>query len=46
MCGLAKDVLRSAFDQDLLYSFGALLTFCQIKRNDAERRVRQMTRNN
>lgn len=43
---LAKDVPRSAFDQDLLYSFGAFLTFCQIKRNDAERRVRQMAQNN
>ncbi len=31
---------------DLLYSFGAFLTFCQIKRNDAERRVRQMAQNN
>lgn len=39
---LAKDIPRAAFDQDLLYSFGAFLTFCQIKRNDAERRVRQM----
>jgi restriction system protein len=43
---LAKDVPRSAFDQDLLYSFGAFLTFCQIQRNDAERRVRQMAQNN
>jgi restriction system protein len=43
---LATDVPRSAFDQDLLYSFGAFLTFCQIKRNDAERRVRQMAQNN
>jgi restriction system protein len=43
---LAKEVLRSTFDQDLLYSFGAFLTFCQIKRNDAERRVRQMAQNN
>jgi restriction system protein len=43
---LARDIPRSAFDQDLLYSFGAFLTFCQIKRNDAERRVRQMAQNN
>ena len=43
---LAKDVPRSAFDQDLLYSFGAFLTFCQIQRNDAEKRVRQMAQNN
>ncbi len=39
---VAKDVPRSAFDQDLLYSFGAFLTFCEIKRNDAEQRVRKM----
>jgi restriction system protein len=43
---LARGIPRSAFDQDLLYSFGAFLTFCQIKRNDAERRVRQMAQNN
>lgn len=35
-------VPRSAFDQDLLYSFGALLTICEIRRNDAEKRVRAM----
>lgn len=43
---LARDIPRSAFDQDLLYSFGAFLTFCQIQRNDAEKRVRQMAQNN
>lgn len=43
---LTRGIPRSAFDQDLLYSFGAFLTFCQIKRNDAERRVRQMAQNN
>lgn len=36
------DVPRSAFDQDLLYSFGAVMTVCEIKRNDAEKRVRAM----
>jgi restriction system protein len=36
---------RSAFDQDLLYSFGAFLTVCEIKRNDAEVRVRAMAQN-
>ncbi len=30
---------RSAFQQDLLYSFGAFITICRIQRNDAERRV-------
>jgi restriction system protein len=39
---LTQDIPRSAFDQDLLYSFGAFLTFCQIQRNDAESRVRKM----
>lgn len=39
---LNTDVPRSAFDQDLLYSFGAFLTVCEIKRNDAEKRVRAM----
>ena len=33
---------RSSFDQDLLYSLGAFLTVCEIKRNDAEKRVRAM----
>ncbi len=33
------DLPRSAFDQDLLYSLGSLLTVCQIQRNDAERRI-------
>ncbi len=39
---LQKDIPRTAFGQDLLYSFGAFLTVCQIKRNDAEQRVRAM----
>lgn len=33
------DVPRTAFEQDLLYSFGAFMTVCNITRNDAERRV-------
>jgi restriction system protein len=33
------DVPRSAFDQDLLYSFGAFLTVCQISRNNAGERI-------
>lgn len=37
-----KDLPRSAFNQDLLYSFGAFMTFCQITRNDAERRVHEI----
>ncbi len=39
---IATDVPRSAFDQDLLYSFGAFMTICKIKRNDAEKRIRAM----
>jgi len=42
---LSTAVPRSAFDQDLLYSMGAFLTVCEIKRNDAEKRVRAMAMN-
>lgn len=34
-----KEVPRSVFQQDLLYSFGAFMTVCQITRNDAPARV-------
>lgn len=37
---LRKDIPRSAFDQDILYSFGAFMAVCQIQRNDAEARIR------
>lgn len=40
-----KEVPRSAFSQDLLYSFGAFMTICQVQRNDAEKRVRAMAKN-
>lgn len=33
---------RKNFDPDLLYSFGALSTVCQIQRNQAEDRIRAM----
>jgi restriction system protein len=33
------DVPRTAFEQDLLYSFGAFMTVCRISRHDAARRV-------
>jgi restriction system protein len=33
------DIARTTFQQDLLYSFGAFITVCRIRRNDAERRV-------
>lgn len=41
---LSTDIPRSAFDQDLLYSFGAFLTVCEIRRNEAEQRVRSMAK--
>lgn len=34
------DIPRTEFGQDLLYSFGAFMTVCQIQRNNAEERVR------
>ena len=37
-----KTIPRSAFDQDILYSLGAFMTVCQIERNDAENRVKQL----
>ena len=39
---IAKDVPRSVFPQDLLYSFGAIMTICEIKRNNAEQRIRTL----
>lgn len=38
----APDIPRSNFDHDLLHSFGAFLTICTIKRNDALERVYRM----
>ena len=37
-----KNIPRTAFDQDLLYSFGAFMTVCEIKRNEAEKRVKEL----
>ncbi|MCC0004173.1 MAG: restriction endonuclease [Methylobacteriaceae bacterium] len=36
---LRPDLPREMFRQDLLYSFGAFMTVCEISRNDALRRV-------
>jgi restriction system protein len=36
---LKKDIPRTSFGQDILYSFGAFMTVCQIKRNQAEERI-------
>ena len=37
---IKTDLPRTIFDQDLLYSFGAYMTVCQIQRNKAEERIR------
>lgn len=37
-----KEFPRSAFEQDLLFSFGAFMTVCRIQRNNAEERVRAL----
>jgi restriction system protein len=37
-----RDVQRSAMDKDILYSLGAIMTICEIRRNDAEARIRRM----
>lgn len=42
---LETDVPRTNFDQDILNSLGAFTTICQIKRHDAEARVRAMKTN-
>lgn len=39
---LLPEVSRSVFGQDLLYSLGAFLTACRIKRNDAEGRIEKI----
>lgn len=36
---LRTDVPRTAIKQDLLYSLGAFLTVCEVKRNDAAHRI-------
>jgi restriction system protein len=42
---LKPDVPRDVFRQDLLYSFGAFLTVCEISRNDALPRVGSVVKN-
>jgi restriction system protein len=37
---IREDIPREAFGKDLLYSFGAFMTVCQIKRNNAKERIR------
>jgi restriction system protein len=40
---IAKELPRTSFGQDLLYSFGAFMIVCQITRNNAEKRVIDIT---
>lgn len=42
----AMDIPRSHFSQDILYSFGAFMTICRIKRNNAAERLQAMASNN
>src|SRR4051812_5260739 len=37
-----KELPRSAFDQDVLYSLGAFMTVCRIQRNNAEERIQAL----
>jgi restriction system protein len=39
---IETDIPRTNFDQDILHSLGAFTTVCQVKRNNAEARVRAM----
>lgn len=39
---LGEAIPRQRFGQDLLHSFGAFMTICQIQRNDAEGRLKAM----
>lgn len=43
---LNPEVPRSVFGQDLLYSFGAFMTVCQVQRNDAENRLKALAASN
>jgi len=40
-----KEIPRSHFGQDLLYSFGAFMTICRIRRNNALKRLKAMHQN-
>lgn len=39
---IGEAIPRSHFSQDLLYTFGAFLTICRIRRNNAEERIAAM----
>jgi restriction system protein len=40
-----QDIPRDNFDEDILYSFGSAMTICRIKRNNAEKRIKEMSKN-
>jgi restriction system protein len=42
---IKKDIPRTAFDQEFLYSIGAFMTFCEISKNDAENKVKKFLAN-
>ena len=42
---IKKDVPKTKIDQDLLYSFGAFSTICNISRNNAEKRIKEFLSN-
>lgn len=39
---IGSPLSRTVFDQDLLYSFGAFMTFCEITRNNAKERIEKL----
>ena len=43
---IGEAIPRFHFGQDLLYSFGAFMTICEIHRNNAESRLKAMRQNN
>ena len=43
---IKTDIPRTLFKQDLLYSFGAFMTVCQISRNNALARVQEVLKGN
>ena len=42
---IRTDISRTDFDQDILHSFGAFRTVCQITRNNAEERIKAVLMN-
>ena len=43
---IREDIPRTNFGQDLLYSLGSARTICQVKRNNAEERAREILNGN